>query len=157
MDNTQKGYKTLHFFVQAEIIYDFTAEFCSYYIPKTSRTTDQMIQAARSGKQNIAEGYAQRSYEGKLKLLSVARGSLEELLNDYQDFLRQRKLILWSKSSVELSPMRKLGYNRYKSYSNYNVYIKKPEEAANAMICLINQTNYLLDQKIRWLTDRFVK
>ncbi|MDP1710158.1 MAG: four helix bundle protein, partial [bacterium] len=81
-----RGYKTLPFYAQSEIIYDFTVEFCKLYIDYKSRTKDQMEQAGRSGKQNIAEGYLQKSIEGKLKLLAVSRGSLEELLNDYQDY-----------------------------------------------------------------------
>ncbi|MBU2577734.1 four helix bundle protein, partial [Patescibacteria group bacterium] len=95
------GYKSLPFYKQAEIIYDFTIAFTEKYIDKKSRTKDQMEQAARSGKQNIAEGYLQKSLEGRLKLLGVARGSLEELLNDYQDFLRQRGFELWQKDSKE--------------------------------------------------------
>lgn len=92
------GYKSLPFFKQSEIIYDFTVEFVEKYIDYKSRTKDQMVQAARSGKQNIAEGYLQKSFEGKLKLLGVARGSLEELLNDYQDYLRQHQLLIWDKN-----------------------------------------------------------
>lgn len=80
------GYKSLPFFKQSEIVYDFTFIFCEKYIDKRSRTIDQMIQAARSGKQNIAEGYLEKSIESKIKLIGVARASLEELLNDYQDF-----------------------------------------------------------------------
>ena len=155
--NDYKGYKSLPFYQQAEVIYDFTVEFCNRYIDKKSRTTDQMTQAARSGKQNIAEGYLQKSIEGKLKLLSVARGSLEELLNDFQDFLRQRKLPLWSKEDGRARKIRALVYNRYKSYKDYKIYISQPESAANAMICRINQTNQLLDQKLRWLEETFVK
>ena len=90
--NSIGGYKSLPFFQQAEIIYDFTCEFTNLYINPRSRTKDQMEQAARSGKQNIAEGYMLRSVEGKLKLLGVSRGSFEELLNDYSDYLRQNKL-----------------------------------------------------------------
>ena len=152
-----QGYKGLVFFKQAEIIYDFTVEFVKLYIDYHSRTKDQMEQSARSGKQNIAEGYLQKSIEGKLKLLGVARGSLEELLNDYQDFLRQRNFKLWLKDSPEARAVRQLVYNRYNSYNNYKNYIKVSESAANAMICLINQTNQLLDQKLRWLEERFVK
>src|SRR3989339_1555969 len=84
-----KGYKSLPFYQQTEIIYDFTIEFVKRYVRHGSRTVDQMEQAARSGKQNIAEGYMQQSIEGKLKLLKVSRGSLEELLQDYMDYLRQ--------------------------------------------------------------------
>src|SRR3989338_4523793 len=113
------GYKSLPFFKQAEIIHDFTVEFVKKYIDPRSRTKDQMEQAARSGKQNIAEGYLQKSLEGRIKLLGVARGSLEELLNDYQDFLRQRGLKLWEKDSPEARKVRKLGYNRYKNYNDY--------------------------------------
>lgn len=151
------GYKSLPFFKQTEIIYDFTVEFCNLYINKYSRTTDQMTQAARSGKQNIPEGYLQKSIEGKLKLVGVARGSLEELLNDYLDFLRQKNLKLWDKDSEKAKDVRALVYNRYNSYNNYKSYMAIPEDAANAMICLINQINNLIDQKLRWLEEKFVK
>ena len=137
MDPKSGGYRNLPFFKQTEIIYDFTVEFVKRYIDYKSRTRDQMEQAARSGKQNIAEGYLQKSLEGRIKLVGVARGSLEELLNDYLDFLRQKGLKLWEKDC----------------YKNYN---ENPEEAANAMICLINQTNGLIDQKLRWLEEKFV-
>jgi four helix bundle suffix protein len=116
-----------------------------------------MVQAARSGKQNIVEGYLQKSVEGKLKLVGVARGSLEELLNDYQDFLRQKGLPVWIKDDPRARVVRSLVYNRYNNYKNYKCYIENPEGAANAMICLINQTNQLLDQKLRWIEDDFVK
>ena len=155
--NSEGGYKSLPFFQQSEIIYDFTVEFCDLYIDKYSRTRDQMVQAARSGKQNIAEGYLQKSIGGKLKLLGVARGSLEELLNDYQDFLRQKKFLIWEKDSLESQTVRRIVYKKYKSYNDYKVYISNPEAAANAMICLINQTNQLLDQKLRWTEEQFVK
>lgn len=152
------GYRQQPVFQQAEIIYDGTVDFCDRYINKYSRTHDQMVQAARSGKQNIAEGYLQKSMEGRLKLLGVARGSLEELLNDFIDFLRQKKLIIWPKDSEKARAVRKKVYNNYNSYNDYNGYIKKSsEEGANAMICLINQTNRLLDQKLRWTEERFVK
>lgn len=150
------GYKNLPFFKQTEIIYDFTIEFVKRYVDYKSRTKDQMEQGARSGKQNIPEGYLQKSLEGRIKLLGVARGSLEELLNDYLDFLRQRNLRLWEKDSFEAKKVRALGYKNYKSYNDYKVYIKNPEDAANAVICLINQTNCLLDQKLRWLEEKFI-
>jgi len=116
-----------------------------------------MEQAARSGKQNIAEAYSQKSVEGRLKLLGVARGSLEELLNDYQDFLRQRHLAVWTKDSPQAHRVRSIAYKNYKSYNDYKIYINNPEAAANAIVCLINQTNRLLDQKLRWIEERFVK
>lgn len=162
-----KGYKDLPFFRQAEIIYDFTVQFCQLHVDKTyksykgyksySRQSDQLIQAARSGKQNIAEGYLQKSIEGKLKLLGVARGSLEELLNDYLDHLRQHHLSIWSKDDPRSLAIRKIAYKNYKDYNDYKIYIRTPEEAANTMIILINQTNSLLDQKLRWTEDQFVK
>ena len=154
--NSSGGYKNLPFFTQTEIIYDFTVEFVKRFIDYKSRTKDQMEQVARSGKQNIAEGYLQKSLEGRIKLLGVARGSLEELLNDYQDFLRQRGLKLWDLNSTEAKEVRVLVYNSYNDYKNYKDYIEDPKKAANAMICLINQTNRLLDQKLRWLEEKFV-
>ena len=154
--NKSGGYKNLPFFKQTEIIYDFTVEFVKRYIDYKSRTKDQMEQAARSGKQNIPEGYLQKSLEGRIKLLGVARGSLEELLNDYLDFLRQRGLKIWEMDSSEAKAVRKLVYNNYNSYNDYKNYIENPENAANAIICLINQTNRLLDQKLRWLEEKFV-
>ncbi len=156
METTTGGYKSLPFFKQSEIIYDFTVEFVKKYIDYKSRTKDQMEQAARSGKQNIPEGYLQKSLEGRIKLVGVARGSLEELLNDYLDFLRQRGLKLWEKDSPKAKTVRQLVYNRYNSYNNYKIYMDSPEDAANAMICLINQTNQLLDQKLRWLEEKFI-
>ena len=151
------GYKNLAFYKQSEIIYDFTVEFCKLYIDYKSRTKDQMEQAGRSGKQNIAEGYLEKSIEMKIKLLGVSRASLEELLNDYQDFLRQRGLKIWEVDSVLAKRVRALAYKRYKSYNDYKIYISDSEKAANCMICLINQTNSLLDQKLRWLEEKFVK
>ncbi|OGM76106.1 hypothetical protein A2210_00740 [Candidatus Woesebacteria bacterium RIFOXYA1_FULL_40_18] len=152
-----KGYKDLPFYRQTEIIHDFTAEFTKLYINYKSRTRDQMDQAARSGKQNIAEGYLQKSVEGKLKLLGVARGSLEELLNDYLDYLRQHNLKIWDKDNPRSLAIRKIAYKIYKDYNDYKNYISPPETAANAMVILINQTNRLLDQKLRWLEEDFIK
>jgi len=151
------GYKTLPFYLQSEIVYDFTAVFCEKYVDYKSRTRDQMVQAARSGKQNIAEGYLEKSIESKIKLVGVARASLEELLNDYQDYLRQHNLQTWEKDTLKARAVRALVYNRYNNYNSYKGYLNPPESACNAMICLINQTNQLLDQKLRWLEEDFVK
>lgn len=150
------GYKTLAFFKQSEIIYDFTVQFTDSYIDKRSRTHDQMVQAARSGKQNIAEGYLQKSLKGRIKLLGVSRGSLEELLNDYLDFLRQKGLPIWTQDDSRAQKVRNKVYNNYNDYKNYNIYLFSPEQAANAMICLINQTNRMIDQKLRWLEEKFI-
>ena len=162
-----EGYKSSPIFQQLTIIFDFTTEFCQIYIDigykyykgykSYSRQSDQMIQAARSAKQCYAEGFLQKSLEGRLKMLGVTRGSLEELLQDYLDFLRQRDLKLWPKDSAEALAIRGLACKRYKSYNDYKVYMRSPEEAANAMNCLINQTNRLVDQKYHWEEEKFIK
>ncbi|MGD8447164.1 MAG: four helix bundle suffix domain-containing protein, partial [Desulfobacterales bacterium] len=125
-----------------------------------SRTHDQMVQAARSGKQNIAEGSmaSGTSKKFELKLVGVARASLEELLLDYQDFLRQRKLPLWGKDHPKAQQIRKLAYASNRSYRTYKTYIENcPETAANTLICLIHQTNFLLDQQLRNLEKQFLE
>lgn len=154
------GYEGLLSFQKARIIYDATVWFCGRYLERRDRTNDQMIQAARSGKQNILEGSAASGTSKKmeLKLTSVARASLEELLEDYRDFLRVRSLSLWEKDSREAMFVRKLGRTADVTYETYRTYIetRPPEVAANIMICLIHQTNYLLDQQIRQLEKAFV-
>ena len=155
------GYRTLKSYRGAEIICDATVAFCDRFIPPRSRTHDQMVQAARSGKQNIAEG-SQASGTSKkfeLKLIGVARASLEELLLDYQDFLRQHDLPLWDKNHPEAKAIRKLAYSENRSYRTYKTYIEKrsPEVAANTLVCLIHQTNYLLDQQLRQLEKAFLR
>jgi restriction system protein len=155
------GYRHLKSFQHAELVYDAMVKFCERFIDPRSRTYDQMVQAARSGRQNIAEG-SQASGTSKkfeLKLVGVARASLEELLLDYQDFLRQRGLTLWTKSHRTAQAIRRLAYEKNKSYSTYAPYIEKApaETAANTIICLIHQTNYLLDQQLRQLEKAFLE
>jgi four helix bundle suffix protein len=155
------GYAELKSYQNALIIYDSTVEFCDLYIDRRSRTHDQMVQAARSGKQNIAEGSmaSATSAKSELKLVNVARGSLEELLLDYTDFLRQRGLSLWGKDDVKSRRARDLAYRPNRSYlETYRVGIlHSPLVAANMMVCLIHQTNYLLDQQLRSLEQRFLQ
>ena len=119
-----------------------------------------MIQAARSGKQNILEGSqaSGTSKETELKLTNVARASLEELLEDYRDFLRVRDLRLWEKDSREAVFVRKLGAKKDGTYETYRTYVetKPPEVVANILICLIHQTNFLLDRQIRQLEKAFL-
>ena len=105
------NYKKLLSFQKAECIYDLTYYFCRNFLRKNDRTVDQMIQAARSGKQNIVEGSAaaSTSREMEIKLLNVAKASLHELLADYEDFLRSRSHRQWEENSVELLKMRELG------------------------------------------------
>jgi four helix bundle suffix protein len=120
-----------------------------------------MVQAARSGKQNIVEGSkaSKTSSEMEIKLTNVARASLEELLKDYQDFLRVRDMEMWDKDSKEALYVRKLGKKINESYETYRTYMetRPPEILANIAICLIHQANYLLDQQIRRLENDFLK
>lgn len=126
-------YQELLSYRKAEVAYDPTFRFCERFIRRGDRTIDQMVQAARSGKQNITEGSraAGTLKEMEVKLTNVACASLEELLVAYQDFLRVRDWRLWPKASKGV--------------------------VANIAICLIHQTNYLLDQQIRWLEQDFLK
>ena len=154
------GYQKLKSFQAAEIVYDATVAFCDRFIEKRSRTHDQMVQAARSGRQNIAEGSqaSGTSKKTELKLVGVARASLEELLLDYQDFLRQRGLALWGKDHPQAQAVRKLAYAVDRSYRTYRAYVQEgaPEVAANTLLCLIHQASYLLDQQLRQLEQQFL-
>lgn len=154
------GYGGLRSYQMTEIVYDATVVFCGRFINRRSRTHGQMVQAARSGKQNIAEGSmaSGTSKKTELKLIGVARASLEELLLDFQDFLRQRRLVLWDKEHPKAREVRKLCYRENRSYETYRVYIEnsEPKIAANTIICLIHQANYLLDQQLRQLEAQFL-
>ena len=154
------GFRNLKSYQMSEIVYDATVAFCDRWISRRSRTHDQMVQAARSGRQNIAEGSVASGTSKKieLKLVGIARASLEELLLDYQDFLRQRNLPLWGKEDPRAQKVRQLAYASDRSYRTYKTYIESapPEIAANTLICLIYQTNFLLDQQLRQLEKRFL-
>jgi restriction system protein len=170
------GYRRTCSFQTATIIYDATYWFCESFLNSRSRTIDQMVQAARSGRQNIAEGSraAATSSQTELRLVNVARASLEELLLDYEDFLRQRKLSLWPPQSENASAVRSVpsrfkndrsdlsnlsdltDQERWKLYTPWLDH-KHPEVRANALICLIHQANYLLDQQIDALEKQFVE
>ena len=155
------GYEDLLSFQKARIVFDGTVRFCGRFLDRRDRTVGQMVQAARSGKQNILERSqaSGTSKEAEIKLINVARASLEELLEDYRDFLRVRTLVLWDKNSREARFVRRLGSRENKSYESYRAYIetRPPEVVANIMICLIHQTNYLLDQQLRQLEKAFLK
>lgn len=155
------GYEDLLSYQKALIVFDATVSFCERFIDKRSRTHDQMIQAARSGKQNIVEGSmaSGTSKATEIKLTNVARASLEELLEDYQDFLRTKKLPLWEKDHPQAQKVRRLAYGSDVTYGAYETYVEKgsPEVAANTIICLIHQANYLLDQQLKNLEEAFVK
>ena len=155
------NYRELLSYQKGEVIYDITFRFCHKFLSKGDRTIDQMIQAARSGKQNIAEGSkaSGTSKESELKLTNVARASLEELLDDYEDYLRVRDLKRWDKNSKEAIYVRKLGSESPQTYDTYRTYVetRTPDVIANICICLIHQANYLLDQQIRRLEKDFLE
>lgn len=154
-------YQTLLSYQKAEVVYDLTFRFAHKYLNKGDRTIDQMIQSARSGKQNILEGSkaALTSKETEIKLTSVARASLEELLADYRDYLRARDLILWGKDSKEAQYIRRLGRKTPHTFELYREFFetRPPEVIANIALCLIHQTNYLLDQQLRHLEKDFLE
>jgi four helix bundle suffix protein len=155
------GYENLLSFQKARIVYDGTVWFCGHFLEKRDRTYDQMIQAARSGKQNILEGSqaSGTSKETEIKLTNVARASLEELLEDYRDFLRVRGLEEWAKEHRFTQRLRQLNRQPDSSYETFRKGIENPDPAiaANVMIGLIKLTNYLLDQQIRRLEQDFLK
>ncbi len=155
------NYAALLSYQKAELVYDLTFRFCGRFLKKGDRTIDQMVQAARSGKQNIAEASkaSGTSKETEIKLTNVARASLEELLLDYRDFLRVRDLGLWDKNSREALFVRKLGRQPHQSYEIYRTYVetRPPEVVANMAICLIHQANYLIDQQLRRLEKDFLE
>ena len=192
------GYEELLSYQRAVIVYDGTVRFCERFLSKRDRTVDQMVQAARSGKQNIIEGSqaSGTSKEMEIKLTNVARASLEELLEDCRDWLRNHDAPLWDKNSKEALYVRKLAAGRIappgrqkngtdgtqgtdegaraagschaspRSHSSHDpifsafrrFFDTRPAAVvANILICLIHQTNYLLDQQIRQLEKAFLQ
>ena len=168
------GYRELRGFQVATLIYDGTVKFCDRFIDKRSRTHDQMVQAARSGRQNIAEGSRAGATSSKTEthLTNVARSSLDELLLDYEDYLRQRKLRQWPKDDPAALEVRSLGRKSDRSdltdptdvgdlarWALYAPWLehKDPAIVANTLICLIHQANYLMDQQIIALEQSFIK
>jgi four helix bundle suffix protein len=153
-------YQTLLSFQKAEVIYDLTFRFAHKFLNKGDRTVDQMIQSARSCKQNILEGSkaALTSKETEIKLTSVGRASLEELLADYRDYLRVRDHAIWDKDSKEAQFVRRLGRTTPHTFELYREFVetRPPDVLANITICLIHQTNYLLDQQLRALEKDFL-
>jgi four helix bundle suffix protein len=154
-------YRKLLSYRKAEVVYDITVRFCARFLERRDRTVDQMVQAARSGKQNIAEGSqaSGTSTETEIKLTNVARASLEELRIDYEDYLRVRDLSLWPKDSRKARYIRDLASTVESSYETYRSFCetREGEVVANIALCLIHQTNYLLDQQIRRLEADFLK
>ncbi len=152
-------YRHLRVYQVTEIIYDITFYFTQHYLQKGDRTIDQMVQAARSGKQNIAEGNqaAATSSETEIKLTNVAKASLEELLDDYEDYLRVRQLPQWGNLHPRYEKMRQ--YARSKQINNdYAQVVQKmnDEEIANLCITLIHQAMYMLHKLLITMQERFV-
>ncbi len=169
------GYRSTASFQTATLIYDATVWFCEKFVDPRSRTADQMVQAARSGRQNIAEGSraSATSSQTELRLVNVARASLEELLLDYEDYLRHRRLHQWPPDGPEAGAVRAVParYRQDRSdqpdlsdltdqqrYALYARWLDHADAAirANALICLIHQANYLLDRQIAALEETFI-
>ena len=153
-------YATLHSFRKAEVVYDITFRFAHRHLAKGDRTVDQMIQSARSGKKNILEGSKAglTSKETEIRLTNVARASLEELLDDYRDFLRARDLREWEKDSPEARYVRGLGRRVPQDYELYREFVetRSAEVVANIAICLVHQANYLIDRQLLRLEADFL-
>lgn len=153
------NYKELISYRKADVIYQITYFFCSRYLQKGDRTIDQMIQAARSGKQNIIEGCAAAtSSKTEIKLINVAKASLKELLEDYEDYLKTRRQRQWEKGSIEYEAMRKLGRDHSDAEFFLNIIeTRQPDVIANMAIILINQADYLLYRQLERLSQDFLE
>jgi len=154
------GYEKLVVYWIAVTISDLTPIFCEHYIPKFSRTFDQMVQASRSGKQCLVEGNLGRSIESLLKLSDISRNSYGELLEDFKDYIRQHNLTMWPKEDPRVVQIRRtldLPYKSYKSNKTYTSYMNSPEEFANLMITLCFKQLYLMDKFLLANERRFVK
>lgn len=170
------GYRNTASFQTATLIYDATYWFCEKFLDPRSRTVDQMVQAARSGRQNIAEGSraSATSSQTELRLVNVARSSLEELLLDYEDYLRHRHLAQWDPEGPEASAVRAVPSKFRKDRSDlsdltdlsdqqrYALYARwlehaEPAVRVNTLLCLIHQANYLLDHQIAALEAAFIE
>ncbi|MBM4402507.1 MAG: four helix bundle protein [Candidatus Cloacimonetes bacterium] len=153
------GYEDLLSYRQCEEIYDLTVEFCDKFLPgrENLRMREQMIHAARSAKQCIAEGATQgTSLRGYIKMIGVSRGSLEELLKDYEDFARQRSIPVWDKADPRLREMREMVTGRYRLPSSPS-QPSSPSYPLNYLRDLVKRTGYLLDKQRKSLEEKFVK
>ena len=155
------GYEYLLAYKLTVPIYDYTVEFCKRWIDKKSRTVDQMVQAARSGMQNILEGNKQQGLKGYIKLSGVARGSLTELLEDYRAFARQNELSIWPKEKAvreigEIGEIWKIlkQNSALPDSPNFPYLPDSQVKAVNLMITLVHQANYLIDKLIDSLKER---
>lgn len=155
------GYQQLLSYQKALVVYDATVYFCDRFFDKRDRTRDQMVQAARSGKQNILEGSAASgtSKETEIKLTNVARASQEELLEDYRDFMRNRRIEEWASDHPYALRLRQLNRTPGANYETFRKGIEHADPAicANVIAGLIKVTCYLLDQQLRRLEQDFLK
>lgn len=156
----QKGnYEDLLCYKKAVCVYDITYYFAHTYLQKGDRTIDQMIQAARSGKQNIVEGCsaATTSVESEIKLINVAKASLQELLEDYRDYLRVRGLHIWDESSEQhVQARRACATHNDPAYYRNAIKERSDETIANIAIILIKQTDYLLKRYFERVKQDFL-
>lgn len=153
------NYKKLLTYQKANVIYQITYYFCHKFLIRGDRTVDQMIQAARSGKQNIVEGCSAASTSSKteIKLINVAKASLEELLEDYEDYLKTRNHRQWQKGSIEYETMRQLGRQHNDAEFFMKLIVTRPPQTiANMAIILINQADYLLFRQLQRLSKDFI-
>ncbi|OGM26384.1 hypothetical protein A3D00_04475 [Candidatus Woesebacteria bacterium RIFCSPHIGHO2_02_FULL_38_9] len=160
-------YKYLLTYRYAEIIYDLNIEFCKKYIDKRSRTYDQMVQAGRSGKQNIVEavGESDTTKKNEIKLLGYSKGSFEELLADCEDYLRTQKLPIYPKNHPKITLFRQTAYqlSNLSNLSDLGNLIQRPVlpadkiDAANFLLTLLHQETYLLDRQIKAMVEKFQK
>ena len=152
------GYKNLLAYRKSDVVYQGTVCFCRRFLRKSDRTFDQMVQAARSGKQNIVEGSqaAGTSKETELKLTNVARASLEELLEDYRDYLRTRSLPVWEERDPRRETARRLGREHNDFDGLKDLFETQTDEVlGNLQICFVHQTMFLLDKLIKHLEEDF--
>jgi len=137
--------------------------FCNRYIDKQSRTYDQMIQANRSGKQNLVEGSLENSIESNLKLTGISRASYGELVEDYRDFLWRRGLKLWDKNDPRVLVIRRRLINPHETHVTHEshewngISFSDPEALANLMITLCTKQGFLLDRFLKGIQERFIK
>lgn len=158
LPNRGTNYKKLISYQKTDVIFQLTYYFCHKFLQRGDRTIDQMVQAARSGKQNIIEGSAASSTSAKteIKLLNVAKASLQELLEDYEDYLKTRHYPQWQENSIELETMRRLGREHNDGEYFMKLAETRPAETiANMVIVLIKQADYLLHRQLQRLADDF--
>ncbi|MDE6551814.1 MAG: four helix bundle suffix domain-containing protein [Muribaculaceae bacterium] len=154
------NYKKLISYQKTDAIFQITYFFCHNFLSKGDRTVDQMVQASRSGKQNIIEGCnaSPTSTKTEIHLLNVAKASLKELLEDYEDYLKTRGYRKWEEGCTEYEAMRRLGmkHNDAEYYMKL-IATRPPETIANMAIILINQADYLLFRQIQKVSKDFIK